>query len=73
MTTLAQMTLEDLKRLIAEVVAETLEVRAQQEEVWFADTRTWDEVKQDVERHRWTPPPGTPSVTEMLREDRDDK
>ena len=71
MTTLAQMTLEDLKRLIAEVVAETLESRAQQDNSWLSDTRTWEEVKQDIERHRWTPPPGTPSVTEMLREDRD--
>lgn len=71
MTTLAQMTLEDLKRLIAEVVTETLEARTQQEDVWLADTRTWEEVKQDIERHRWTPPQGTPSVTEMLREDRD--
>ena len=65
------MTLDDLKRLIAEVVAETLETRTQQEDVWVDDTRTWEEVKQDVERHRWTPPPGTPSVTDMLREDRD--
>ena len=71
MTTLSQMTLEDLKRLIAEVVAETLETRAHQEDVWVSDARTWEEVKQDIERHRWTPPPGTPSVTEMLREDRD--
>lgn len=70
MTTLAQMTLEDLKRLIAEVVVETLETRAQ-EDIGLADTRSWEEVKQDIERHRWTPPPGTPSVTQMLREDRD--
>jgi hypothetical protein len=67
MTILGEMTLEDLKRLIAEVVAETL---AQKDNI-EVDIRTWEEVKQDIERHRWTPPPGTPSVTDMLREDRD--
>ncbi len=24
-----------------------------------------------IDRHRWTPPPGAPSVVELLREDRD--
>ena len=32
---------------------------------------SWDEVRQLVEEHRWTPPPGAKSSLELLREDRD--
>lgn len=83
MATIANMTVEELKQLIAEAVAEALDERLTRlfgefeidEDELFPDeepdTRTWEEVKQDIERHRWTPPPGTPSVTQLLREDRD--
>ncbi|MBI5671637.1 MAG: hypothetical protein HZC41_26895 [Chloroflexi bacterium] len=72
------MTYEELKQLIVEVVDVRLNHRLGSSELDeeslpqdALDNRTWDEVKRDVERHRWTPPPGTPSVTQLLREDRD--
>jgi hypothetical protein len=83
MATIANMTVEELKQLIADAVENAIDDRLTRllgefeidEAELFPDqepdTRTWDEVKQDIERHRWTPPPGTPSVTELLREDRD--
>lgn len=79
MTTIANMTLEELQRLIDE----RIDVRLTQllgkfemdEEELFADdepdTRTWEQVKQDIERDRWTPPPGAKSSLELLREDRE--
>jgi regulator of protease activity HflC (stomatin/prohibitin superfamily) len=76
MATINNMTLEELKRLINETVEERLnrllgqfeldELPSEEEE----DTRTWDEVKASVKRNRWTPPPGTPSVTELIRTQR---
>ena len=83
MTTIASMTVEELKQLIADAVENAIDARLTRllgefeidEAELFpdeeTDNRTWEEVKQDIERHRWTPPPGTPSVTELLREDRD--
>ncbi len=35
------------------------------------DDRTWEQVKVDIERDRWTPPPNAKSSLELLREDRD--
>ncbi len=43
MTTIADMSLEELRKLIDEI----------------------------LDRNLWTPPPGPPSTTELLREDRD--
>lgn len=79
MTTLADMTLEDLKKLINETVDERLTqllgefafVEFDMEDDEPEDTRTWEEVKADIEKHRITPPPGAPSVLQLLREDRD--
>lgn len=80
MVTVGQMTIEELRQLIADVVSQTIDERLAallgefdvDEDMLLADdepdTRTWEEVKEDVERHRWTPPPGTPSVTQLLRE-----
>lgn len=83
MVTVGQMTIEELRQLIADVVSQTIDERLAallgefdvDEDMLVADdepdTRTWEELQADVERHRWTPPPGTPSVTQLLREDRD--
>lgn len=46
----------------------TFEVPDNQDE---DDELTWDEIRANVERHRWTPPPGSKSSLELLREDRD--
>jgi hypothetical protein len=35
------------------------------------DTRTWEQVKHDIEQDRWTPPTGAKTSLEFLREDRD--
>ena len=35
------------------------------------DNRTLEEILDSIRRHRFTPPPGSPSTLELLREDRD--
>jgi hypothetical protein len=35
------------------------------------DPRTVKEILASIEEHMWTPPPGSPSTLELLREDRD--
>lgn len=79
MATIEKMTIEQLRRLIDERIDERLtgllgkfeigdeELFAEEE----TDTRTWEQVKQDIERDRWTPPPGAKSSLELLREDRE--
>lgn len=83
MSTIEHMTLEELQRLIDERIDERVDKRlfgfrseTELEEKGFlpdnsSDLRTWEQVKQDVKRHRWTPPPGAKSPLELLREDRD--
>jgi hypothetical protein len=75
MKTIAEMTLEELKKLIDDAIDErltqllgTFEVPDEPDE---DNNRTWDEIRASVERHRWTPPPGAKSSLELLREDRD--
>jgi hypothetical protein len=75
MATIADMTIEELKRFIEDTLDErltrllgTFEVPEAPDE---ADELTWDEIRAAVERHRWTPPPGAKSSLEMLREDRE--
>lgn len=67
MANIANMTLEDLKALIAEVVNEQMS-RWQHPQ---NDDRTADQVLATMDRLRWTPPVGSPSTTDLLREDRD--
>jgi hypothetical protein len=72
-----EITREKLIELIEQTVDRRLDERFgsfEISELWTdepEDTRTWDEVKQSIETHRWTPPAETPSVEELLREDRD--
>lgn len=60
------MTVTELKALIDETVDQRLRELFQLE-----DSRTLEEVLESIRQHRWTPPPGTPSTLELLREDRD--
>jgi hypothetical protein len=60
-----EMTLDDLKRMIAEEVERQLKISKSK------PVPSVQEVNDSIRRHRWTPPPGTPSPREMLREDRD--
>jgi hypothetical protein len=74
MTTIANMTLEDLKKFVEETLDERL-TRLLGTFEFGEDTPaekelTWDEIRALVERHRWTPPPGAKSSLELLREDR---
>ena len=61
------MTVEELKALIVEVVDERLRNKEQPSR----DNRSVKEILESIERHRWTPPPGSKSTLELLREDRD--
>jgi hypothetical protein len=62
----ADMTVEELKALIAQEIERRLRV-------WPHpyDPRTPQEILKSIQRNRWTPPAGTPSALEMLREDRE--
>jgi len=64
---IVDMTVDDIKSLIAEVVDERLRNWWQQSR----DTRSIEEILAAMDRLRWTPPPGSPSTTELLREERD--
>ena len=64
---IGEMTVDDIKCLIAEVVDERLRNCWQQSR----DTRSIEEVLAAMDRWRWTPPPGSTSTTELLREERD--
>jgi len=78
MATIANMTLEELKRLIDRRIDERLgrmfgafeiqEADLFEEE---SDNRTLQEVFASIEKNRWTPPSGAKSSLELLREDRD--
>jgi hypothetical protein len=73
-TTIANMTLEELMQLINAAVDRRLERLLggfELEEPDEDDRRTLEEVYASIDRNIWTPPPGTPSTTELLREDRD--
>jgi hypothetical protein len=65
-TKIVDMTVDDIKSLIAEVVDERLRNWQQSR-----DTRSAEEILAAMDRLRWTPPSGSPSTTVLLREDRD--
>ena len=60
------MTIDELKALIGEVVDQRLRGLETQK-----SKRSREEVLASIERNRWTPPPGSRSTLELLREDRD--
>ena len=63
----ADMTLEELRALIAEEVRHHMRIRVYPRP---HSDRTPQEVLESMERNMWTPPPDAPSVVEMIREDR---
>lgn len=76
MTTIANMTPEELKKLIEATVDQRLtrllgdfELPELVEEE--DDTRSLEEVFASIDQHMWTPPPGAKSSLELLREDRE--
>lgn len=60
------MTVDELKAMIATVVDERLRNKEQR-----GEKRSLQEIFDSIDRHRWTPPPGAKSSLELLREDRD--
>ncbi len=74
MTTIAEMTIEDLKEFVDQAIDKRLTQMLGSFEIAEEiddEGESWDEIRDDVERHRWTPPPGAKSSLELLREDRD--
>lgn len=59
------MTRDELRAFIRETVQPKDRVRQ------LGGKRSVEEVLASIDKHRWTPPPGSPSVVEMIREDRD--
>jgi len=75
MMTSANMTFEDLKKLIEEMIDERLTQRLGAFEMNDAqesdDVLTWDDIRASAEQHRWTPPTDAKSSLAFLREDRE--
>ena len=66
---IADLTIDELRALISSVVDERMRYWRQPEPV--IDKVALKKTLESIDRHMWTPPPGAPSVVEMLREDRD--
>jgi hypothetical protein len=82
MTTIANMTIDELKHLIVQLMEDRRivylfgEPEMQEAELGIEDepdNRTLEEVFASIERNRWTPPPGTPTPAQMIRDDRDSR
>ena len=67
---IADLTIDELKALIAEVVDDRM-MRYWRQPEPVIDKVALKKTLESIDRHMWTPPPGSPSVVEMLREDRD--
>ncbi len=66
---IADLTVEELKALIAEVLDDRMRYWREPEPV--VDKVALKKTLESIDSHMWTPPPGAPSVVEMLRADRD--
>jgi len=75
--TIGNMTRAELEQMIKQTAERKLRELLQEDHILAllddepANPRTIDEVLESVKRNRWTPPPDSPSVVEMIREDRD--
>jgi hypothetical protein len=63
------MTRKELLQLIRQEIDQRLRIGELLERP--KDTRSVQEILEAIDRHRWTPPPGSKSTGELLREDRD--
>lgn len=66
---IADLTIDELRALIASVVDERMRYWRQPEPV--IDKVALKKTLESIDSHMWTPPPGSRSTLEMLREDRD--
>ena len=78
MTTIGNMTLNELKALIDQRIRERLSNLFGEFEIdeaqFFAeepDTRSLEDVFESIDQHMWTPPQGAKSSLDLLREDRE--
>jgi hypothetical protein len=75
MTSVGEMSLEELKKFVNDAIYERLTKSLGQfefpDEPDDDDHLSWDEVRALADKHRWTPPPGSKTSIELLREDRD--
>jgi len=81
METIEKMTLDELKHLILDLMEERRiaylfgELDMDEANLGLEDepdNRTLVQVLDSVARNRWTPPEGSPTPSEMLRQSRDD-
>lgn len=63
------MTMQELRQMIRQEVDQRLRIHGLRKPP--KDTRTVQEINESIRRHRYTPPPGSKSTGELLREDRD--
>jgi hypothetical protein len=66
MERLTDMTIEDLRALILQILKEQQVLMQSAKQ-----TRSLHEVLDSIDQWMWTPPPGSKSVLELLSEDRD--
>ncbi len=74
MTTIATMTLDDLKQFVQETVDERLTNmlgKLDVNETSMDENLTWEEIRSLANTYRWTPPANAKTSLELLREDRD--
>jgi hypothetical protein len=75
MMTIAEMSLDDLKQLIEVTIDARLTHRLGTFEIPDEPETDaeddWDTIRASIQHHRWTPPPGSRSSLELLREDRE--
>ncbi len=62
----ADLTMLQLREVIRDMINEQLKTWPRP-----GDTRTTREVLDSINRNMWTPPDGSPSTLQLLREDRD--
>jgi hypothetical protein len=62
----ADMTIDELSEFVGEMIERRIMNYYKPQ-----DDRTVAEILADIDKHRWTPPPGAKSSLELLREDRD--
>ena len=74
MTTIAHMSLEELKQFVEatldEWLTKSLGTLDEPDEDTQQSELTWDEIRAAVNHVRWTPPAGAKTSLEFLREDR---
>lgn len=62
----ADLTMQELRDFVTKLIDERLKTWPRP-----TDPRTIREVLDSIDRNMWTPPPGSPSTLQLLREDRD--